>query len=448
MTGNTSSNQHNTQSATNPATPPQKPYRYWQEVWTRFQRNRLAWIAWRFILVLALIAILADFIANEKPLICQIDGKIYFPIISSYLENLGIPFPERLRAITDWHNASYDWAIWPLVPYLPQNMDFNNLRVGPFDKQDVPSIWFRHWLGTDDLGRDVLAGLIHATRISLSVGIVAMAIAAFIGILLGSLAGYFGDHTLRMRWGVTLFTILALIPAWFYGCEVRSYALQQALNRSIFHFLGEALLSLLIIAVIFLIAWALGRLLGWLIPVFRKRHYVPLDILISRFIEIVVTIPTIFLIIGIIAIARPSLFLVMAVIGLTGWTGIARFVRAELLRIRALQYTEAARALGYSHVRILLRHVLPNGLTPVLIAIAFGVASAILIEATLSFLGLGVPPDVVTWGSMLSLSRRYPEDWWLAVFPGMAIFLTVTALNLIGEGLIDAIDPRQRQLNR
>ena len=135
----------------------------------------------------------------------------------------------------------------------------------------------------------------------------------------------------------------------------------------------------------------------------------------------------------------------MAIIGLTGWTGIARFIRAELLKVRNLEYIEAAHALGYSESRTLLKHAIPNSLSPVLISIAFGIASAILVESTLSFLGIGVPAETMTWGSMLSSARQSPSAWWLAIFPGFAIFITVTWYNLVGEGLTDALDPRLKK---
>ena len=157
------------------------------------------------------------------------------------------------------------------------------------------------------------------------------------------------------------------------------------------------------------------------------------------------SIPTLFLIISVVAIVKPSLFIVMAVIGFTSWTGIARFIRAELLRVRSIEYIEAANALGFSEFRIIFRHAIPNALSPVLISVAFGIASAILIESTLSFLGVGVPVETLTWGSMLSSARQSPSAWWLAVFPGFAIFITVTIYNLVGEGLTDALDPRQKK---
>ncbi|MFM8569917.1 MAG: ABC transporter permease, partial [Candidatus Kapaibacterium sp.] len=143
-------------------------------------------------------------------------------------------------------------------------------------------------------------------------------------------------------------------------------------------------------------------------------------------------------------VTEGRLLLIMAVIGLTSWTGIARLVRAEVLRVRNLEFVSAAQALGYGRARIILVHVLPNSLGPVLVSAAFGIASAILIESTLSFLGFGVPPTVITWGSLLARSRGFINMWWLATFPGILIFITVSAYNLIGDALRDATDPRLR----
>ena len=132
----------------------------------------------------------------------------------------------------------------------------------------------------------------------------------------------------------------------------------------------------------------------------------------------------------------------MIIIGITGWTRIARFTRAELLRIRSLEYDQAAQSLGFSNIRTIFKHALPNSLAPVFVSIAFGIASAILIEASLSFLGIGVPDDIVTWGALLNLGRQNLEAWWLIIYPGMAIFITITIYNMIAESLRDALDPR------
>ncbi len=167
------------------------------------------------------------------------------------------------------------------------------------------------------------------------------------------------------------------------------------------------------------------------------------DHVISRFIEILLTIPTFFLIIAIIAFLPPSIYNIMVVIGLTGWTGVARFVRAEFLKLRQLDFVMASRALGASSGRIIFYHMLPNSMAPVLVSAVFGVAGAILTESSLSFLGFGVPPPTPSWGDILSQSRDYIEfAWWLTFFPGLAIFLSITAYNLVGEGLRDAMDPK------
>ena len=160
-------------------------------------------------------------------------------------------------------------------------------------------------------------------------------------------------------------------------------------------------------------------------------------------IEIMMTIPTFFLIVTVVAFLPKSLFTIMLVIGLTNWPGVARLTRAEFLKTKTLEYVVAARALGATDLRMIFRHVLPNTLAPVLVAATFGVASAVLVESALSFLGLGVPPTTASWGSVLATARQLlPSGWWLAAFPGLAIFLTVTSYNLVGEGLRDAADPR------
>jgi len=170
-----------------------------------------------------------------------------------------------------------------------------------------------------------------------------------------------------------------------------------------------------------------------------------MDILVMRLIEIFRSIPTIFILLAVLAIFESSsIFSVMLIIGLVGWPGIALFVRAELLRVRSLEFIEAGRALGFSEWRIVFRHAVPNALTPVLISIAFGIAGAILAEAAISFLGIGISDNYTTWGSLLRIAQGNTQAWWMAVFPGLAIFITITVFNLIGEGLTDALDPRSR----
>jgi peptide/nickel transport system permease protein len=168
-----------------------------------------------------------------------------------------------------------------------------------------------------------------------------------------------------------------------------------------------------------------------------------IDIIASRVIEIMLTIPTFFLIITVVAFLPQSIFNIMVVIGITNWPTVARLTRGEFLKTKSLEYVIAAQALGASDARTIFRHLLPNTLAPVFVTATFGIASAILTESTLSFLGFGVPPSTASWGSILSSARQLlPSGWWLTAFPGLAIFLTVTSYNLVGEGLRDAADPR------
>ena len=168
------------------------------------------------------------------------------------------------------------------------------------------------------------------------------------------------------------------------------------------------------------------------------------DILISRIIEVVLVFPAFFLILILVAMIGPSILIIMFVIGITGWPGVARLIRGEVLKQRSLDYVQAARAMGASHVRIIFRHILNNALSPALVAAPFGIAGAIVTEAGLSLLGFGVRPPAPTWGTLLRLGSTNYHHWWLVVIPSLAIFFCVTIFNLVGAGLRDAMDPRLR----
>lgn len=170
-----------------------------------------------------------------------------------------------------------------------------------------------------------------------------------------------------------------------------------------------------------------------------------IDTLISRLIEIMICFPVFFLILTVMAFLKPSIFNIMVIIGLTGWSGIARLMRGEFLRLKNQEFVLALKAMGANDRRIIFRHILPNGLHPILISASFGIAGAILTESALSFLGFGVPQPTASWGDILNNGRNdIYRSWWLTVFPGLAIFLTVTAFNLLGETLRDILDPRLR----
>ncbi len=418
---------------------------YWSYVARQFKKNKRALYSLYVVMFLAVIALLADFIANEKPIVCKYEGKVYMPVFKQYAVSLGLAKWPTAFKNGDWKDKQYDFVVWPPVPYLPNNLDYKSRWVGPFDKQDVKSKIWRHWLGSDDLGRDVLSGMIHGTRIAFMVGIIAMGIACIIGIFLGACAGYFGDTGLELSRGGLMLNIIGILLGFFYGFYSRSYIMSDAFGVSFGKAIGAFFIGILIFLGILIIVNLISALLNKFIPFLAKRVAFPVDIAITRLIEVINSIPLLVLILAIVAIAKPSIFLVMAVIGTVRWTGIARFIRAELLRVRRLEYIEAANALGFSQMRTMFKHAIPNSLSPVFIAVAFGIASAILIESFLSFLGLGVPAETITWGKMLAISRTNPSAWWFAIFPGLAIFITVTLFNLIGEGLTDALDPRLKQ---
>ena len=167
------------------------------------------------------------------------------------------------------------------------------------------------------------------------------------------------------------------------------------------------------------------------------------DTIIMRFIDIMLSFPTFFLILAVIAYIGPSIWNIMIVIGLTSWMGAARLVRAEFLSLKEREFVLAAKALGASNMRIIFNHIMINSMAPVFVYAVLGVASAILVESALSFLGLGVQPPTPSWGNILTLGKDNIEiAWWLSVFPGLAILVTVLSYNLLGEGLRDALDPR------
>ncbi len=240
-----------------------------------------------------------------------------------------------------------------LAPFEPTRINIDNILSPPGGE---------HLFGTDDLGRDVLSRMIYGSRISLSVGFVAVGISVSIGILVGSLAGFFGGKV---------------------------------------------------------------------------------DAVLMRFVDVMLTFPSFFLILAVIAILGPSIFIIMVIIGLTSWMDVSRLVRAEFLSLKERDFVLAARASGASNRRIIFRHILPNAMSPVFVAATFGVAGAILVESGLSFLGLGVQPPDASWGNILTTGKNYIEvAWWLSLYPGLSILITVLSYNLVGEGLRDALDPR------
>ena len=220
------------------------------------------------------------------------------------------------------------------------------------------------WLGSDKYGRDILSRIIYGSRISLSIGFLAMAIAVTLGTVVGAVAGYFGKRT---------------------------------------------------------------------------------DAVLMRWVDLMLAFPNLFLILMIVALFGNSIFLMVLILGLTGWMGVSRIVRGQFLALREMEYIQAAQALGFGHVRIIFKHLIPNALAPVIVAATLRLGAIILVEAGLSFLGVGVQPPTASWGNMVAEGRdTLIHAWWISTFPGLAIVLTVICFNVIGDGLRDALDPRLR----
>ncbi len=290
-------------------------------------------------------------------------------IVATWTEPLG-QFDYRQREASGQISA-----VHTLIPFSPQEgatdrdlqQPFGTLAeaVGEREAERLAGSEDRFLLGTDSLGQDVLSQMLHACRLSISIGLVSTAISVVIGVTLGALMGYFG---------------------------------------------------------------------GWV------------DLLLYRVVEIFMAIPVLFLLIVAAAVLPRNTYVMMAIIGCVSWTGSARFVRAEFYKLRGQDFVQSARAVGLPLRSILFKHMLPNGVTPVLVDASFAIAAAILAEAILSFLGLG-PANQASWGRLLSEATNQVGDvkWWLAIFPGLAIFLTVLSYNLIGEAFRDAIDPKLKK---
>lgn len=402
---------------------------YWQIVWGQFRKHRPAMVGLAMVLSLFLAAVFAPFLANKYPYYWRTaDEGLTFPmfrvlsvldltLLLAFFVVVLVPVTRRILGRTAWQF----WALNPLRRAVAVNLLLFVVLVGVII---VPLAVYR---GSPDRIMAEHAVEVDGKRYTVAVE---------------------RDYRQELATGAEatyLFPPIRYAPTdILVGDKFTPPSRQHILGTDR---LGRSIAARIIfgtrvsLAVGFIsvgISVAIGMLIGGISGYFGGWT----DLVMQRFVEIFICFPAFFLMLTVIALYGAKLWLIMIVIGLTGWTGTARFIRAEILKVRELDYVVAARALGTGPMSIIFRHALPNSLAPVLVSASFGIAGAIMVEVTLSFLGLG-DPDYPSWGLLLSQARsvatQYPS---LLMVPGVTIFFAVLAYNLVGEGLRDAIDPR------
>jgi len=329
--------------------------------WRRFKSNRRGFYSLLLFSVLFVLSLGAELISNDKPFLVYYEGSLYSPIFKTYTETT---FGGDFETEADYRDpyilkkieAGDNFALFPLNHFSYDTINFDLDRP-------VPSPPTRdNLLGTDDRGRDVLARLIYGFRLSVLFGFALTFIGTTVGILAGSVMGYFGGKT---------------------------------------------------------------------------------DLFMQRFIEIWGAMPELYLLIIFASIFKPSVALLLILLSIFGWMGLSDYVRAEFLKGRNMDYVTAARALGVSNVVIMFRHLLPNGMTPVITFLPFRLSGAILALTSLDFLGLGVPPSTPSLGELLAQGKSNIEAWWLSLSTFAVLVGTLILLIFIGEALRETFDPRQ-----
>lgn len=328
-----------------------------------------------------------------------------------------------LTGLLAGHLANGDRGI--IVPFGPNEIsEYARTYAQPGYQEADGRI---HWLGTDRIGRDVASRMIHGTSTALFIGIGSSLGALFIALILGVLAGYFGDKSIRVSWIFLVFIILFVPVAVLYAREYSfSVGGNGMVTQSVWKFAGWCLIFALFLA------YPARIVLNGKGP----KVYMPFDTLVMKLIEVFKSIPGLFLILALYAIiSTPSTFYLIVVIALLRWPHMTRLLRAEILNVKNENYILASSILGLPHYKIIIRHILPNVISPLVVTVAFAMSTAVLIESTLSFLGIGLPLDQASWGQLLTDARVYFSAWWLAIFPGLMIFSTVLAFNILGDSI-------------
>jgi microcin C transport system permease protein len=326
--------------------------------WQRFKRIRRAYLALVVIIIVYIVSLFAGLLASNKPLCIYYKNKFYFPVFKFYPART---FTGQLQTEPNYKKlakqglfAKHGWALFPPLRYGPNESDLSQTPPA------APS--WRHPLGTDDRGRDVLTRLIYGFRISVTFALIIVVLTVIMAIIVGSVQGYFG---------------------------------------------------------------------GWL------------DITFQRLIEILSTLPFLYIVIILGATLGRSFLVLIAAYALFNWIGLSYYVRAEYLRLRKFQFVEAAKALGQPAPNIIMRHILPNALTPIVTLLPFELITAIFSLSALDYLGFGLPAPTPSWGELMRQGMQNLYSYWLSFFPFLVLFITLLLIAFIGEGVREAVNPKE-----
>ena len=351
---------------------------------------------------------------NMRPIWCVLDGQTHWPAIEGIFSKKINPRYVELDEQNKWQMLPASERVMPLVPFNASTTS-NDHGLPPGSVRNG----VRHWLGTDEYGRDVLAGLITGAQTSLFIAVLTLLVALIIGGLMGGLAGYLGDDRLK----TTTTGLFCVGTAFFTGIFLLFFSRKSQLTGVEWYW------GMAIIMGLSGVTYGLLRLFKKF-NIGQKQRTIPVDMLIMRLAELFESVPAIILLLlSVTFIQERTLFKIIVLIGFLFWTGTARFLRAELKKVREMDYIRAVRRLGIPEWRIFWKHALPNAIRPVLLLLALSASSAILVESALSFLNLGSNNTTeVTWGKMLQTARQNIELWWVWVPPGIMIALFSAAL--------------------
>ena len=326
--------------------------------------------------------------------------------------------------------------VFSLVSFEPQSISVNTAVYQPpgFVEREG-TLTKTHWMGTDKFGRDVSSRLIYGARSALGIGIFATLISFVLALVLAILAGFYGNRRFTMSWYQLGWLLFSGYVAFFYSGQLARYVnVNGEFAFSYLRFLGILIVLFILIVAVFRSFERLGG----------RSFYIPLDSIVIKILEIFKSIPGLFLLLSVFALVRtPTMWSVIVIIGFLRWPGLTRLLRAEIIKERSETYSLAGRTLGLTDIKLLFNHILPNAMAPVVVALAFSISNAVLLESTLSFLEIGLPLNTPSWGELLNQARAYFPAWWLALFPGLLIFLTVLSFNTLGSRLNELSNKEQ-----